>query len=97
RIDTEAAGQQAMAGPSEVEQRFMKKYNSQDYNIITGGQRLLGDQNTEAIKAQAASRVFVQPVGRKQHPSVNPADRGVTGLRQSFDIISGADRPKERW
>jgi len=97
RLGKEPAGRQPGVGPSEVEQRFMKNVNSQDYNIINGGTRLLGNRNTEALKAQAASEAFTRPVGRKQHPNVNPADRGVTGVRQSFDIITGADRPRERW
>ena len=97
RLGKEPAGRQAGVGPSEVEQRFMKNINSQDYNIINGGTRLLGDRNTECLKAHAASNAFNKPVGLKQHPNVNPADRGVTGMRQSFDIITGADRPRERW
>lgn len=97
RVGKEPAGVQPGMGPSEVEQRFMKNINSQDYNIINGGTRLLGEHNTEALKAQAASEAFTRPVGQKQHPNVNPADRGVTGVRQSFDIITGADRPRERW
>jgi len=97
RLGKEPAGRQPGVGPSEVEQRFMKNINSQDYNIINGGTRLLGERNTEALKAHAASEAFTKPVGRKQHPNVNPADRGVTGVRQSFDIITGADRPRERW
>ncbi|KAL1496829.1 hypothetical protein AB1Y20_014415 [Prymnesium parvum] len=97
RLGQEAAGVQPKAGPSEVEQRFVKNFNSQDYNIIHGGTRLLGDRNTEATRAQRASEAFVKPFGRKQHPNVNPADRGVSGTRQSFDIITGAERPRERW
>jgi len=97
RLGKEPAGRLPGAGPSEVELRFMKNLNSQDYNIVNGGRRLLGDGNTELLKAQAAATAHVKPVGLKQHPNVNPADRGVTGMRQSFDIITGADRPRERW
>uniref|UniRef100_A0A7S3ASV8 Uncharacterized protein n=1 Tax=Haptolina ericina TaxID=156174 RepID=A0A7S3ASV8_9EUKA len=97
RLGKPVAGQLPGSGPSEVEQRFMKNLNSQDYNIVHGGTRLLSDRNSEFLKAQAASAAHDRPIGRKQHPTVNPADRGVTGMRQSFDIITGADRPRERW
>lgn len=97
RVGARAAGQQPSIGPSEVEQRFMKNINSRDYNIINGGPRLLGRNNTDARLASAADAAFAKPIGRKQHPNVDPRDRGVTGMRQSFDIITGLDRPKERW
>ena len=91
------AGMQPGIGPSEVEQGFKQSLNSRHFNIITGGPRLFGEQNTDATLYERNTQAFDKPVGRKQHPCVNPRDRGVTGLRQSYDIISGIDRPKERW
>ncbi len=92
-----AAGHAAPIGPSEVEQRFRQQWNSRHYNILNNGGRLLGEQNSDALLAARNRAAFERPVGRKQHPCVNPADRGVTGMRQAYDIITGADRPRERW
>jgi len=91
------AGQLPPAGPSEVEQGFKNNHTSRHYNILTNGPRLLGDLNSDARLYNANANAHDHPVGRKQHPTVNPADRGPTGLRQAYDIITGADRPKERW
>lgn len=92
-----AAGQLPPAGPSEVEQGFRHKFTSRDFNIITGGPRLHGASNTEEFLATRNVHAHSQPVGQKQHPNVRPADRGPSGVRQSFDIITGVDRPRERW
>lgn len=97
RPKREPAGQLAPQGPSEVEQGFRQQYNSQHFNIITGGERLHGALNSDSALARANANAHERPVGRKQHPTVNPADRGVSGMRQSFDIISGIERPRERW
>ena len=92
-----AAGQQPPVGPSEVEQGFRTKFTSRDFNIITGGTRLHGGLNAENYLAERNSKAHERPVGQKQHPNVNPADRGPSGVRQSFDIITGVERPRERW
>ena len=97
RSKREPAGGLAPSGPSEVEQGFRQQFNSQHYNIITGGERLHGALNSDAALARANANAHQRPVGRKQHPNVNPADRGPSGVRQSFDIISGIERPRERW
>ena len=91
------AGQLAPVGPSEVEQGFRQQFNSRHYNIINGGPRLHGDRNADAWLHAKNSAAHDNPVGRKQHPVVDPAFRGVSGLRQSFDIITGVDRPKHMW
>jgi hypothetical protein len=92
-----AAGQVPPVGPSEVEQGFRQQFNSQHFNIINGGTRLHADMNADSFLAKANAAAHDHPVGRKQHPNVNPADRGVSGMRQAYDIISGIDRPRERW
>lgn len=53
--------------------------------------------NADSMLAKRNAAAHELPVGRKQHPNVNPADRGVSGMRQAYDIISGLDRPRERW
>jgi hypothetical protein len=97
RSKAAAAGQQAPVGPSDVEQGFRQQYNSQHFNIITGGPRLHGALNSDAVLSQRNAAAHERPVGRKQHPCVDPRDRGPSGVRQSFDIITGVARPKERW
>ena len=92
-----AAGQQPPVGPSEVEQGFRQQCSSKDFNIITGGPRLHGALNADAYLASKNAAAHDMPVGRKQHPNVHPADRGVSGMRQSFDIITGVERSRERW
>ena len=92
-----AAGQVPPVGPSEVEQGFRQQFNSQHFNIINGGTRLHGAMNADSMLAKRNAAAHDLPVGRKQHPNVNPADRGVSGMRQSYDIISGIDRARERW
>lgn len=92
-----SAGQLPPVGPSEVEQGFRQQYSSRHINIITGGERLHGASNADAAKHAANSAAFERPVGRKQHPNVAPSDRGPSGHRQSYDIITGVERPKERW
>jgi hypothetical protein len=87
-------------GPSEVERGFRQPHNSADYNIISNGPALgssLCGGNTEAQLRQRNAGAFERPVGLRQHPSNSPADRGSTGSRQSYDIISGRERPRERW
>lgn len=91
------AGQLPPVGPSEVEQGFRQQFTSRDFNIITGGARLHGALNTEDHLYRRAAHAHERPVGQKQHPVVDPAARGVSGLRQSFDIITGVERPRERW
>jgi len=96
-----AAGEEAPLGPSEVERGFKQQFNSRHYNIINNGERLHGELNADAALYTKTTRAHdpngFYPVGRKQHPTVNPADRGPTGLRQAYDIITGVDRPRERW
>ena len=97
RPKVSAAGQPPPFGPSEVELGFRQQFNSRHFNIINGGSRLHGERNSDAMLYQRNTTAHDRPVGRKQHPTVDPADRGVTGLRQSYDIITGIDRPRERW
>ena len=96
-----AAGEQAPLGVAEVERGFRQAFNSRHYNIISNGPRLHGELNAEAALHLKQTKVHdpegFYPCGRKQHPTVDPRDRGPTGLRQSYDIITGVDRPKERW
>jgi len=92
-----AAGQVPPVGPSEVEQGFRQQFTSRDFNIITGGPRLHGALNSDAALAAKITAAHDNPIGRKQHPNVHPSDRGPSGVRQSFDIISGAERPQGRW
>jgi len=96
-----AAGEMAPLGPSEVERGFKQQLNSRHYNIINNGERLHGELNSDAALYSKTTRVHdpngFHPIGRSQHPCVNPRDRGPTGLRQAYDIITGVDRPKERW
>lgn len=87
----DAAGREPPLGPSAVERGFREPISSKDYNIVTTGHRLGGPLNTEA--AHAARTAF----GKQQFPSVDPAMRGPTGTRQAFDIITGVERPRERW
>ena len=65
--------------------------------VITGGPRLHGALNSDAHLAAKNAAAHDNPVGRKQHPNVHPSERGVSGIRQSFDIITGVSRPPERW
>ena len=97
RVHQSAAGESAPTGPSQVEQGFRQQYNSQHYNIINGGTRLHGELNADSYLAKRNAAAHERPVGRKQHPNVDPALRGVSGIRQSFDIITGEPRPRERW
>ena len=97
RVSAPAAGHIAPIGPSEVEQGFRQQFNSQHYNIVNGGDRLLGELNSDQLRAERQRAAFERPVGRKQHPTVDPSDRGPSGTRQSFDIITGLPRAKERW
>jgi len=78
---------------SEVERSFFIPMSSHagNYSIISTGERLSGARNVEAMREARTS------CGHKQHPSVDPAIRGPTGTRQAYDIVSGLDRPKERW
>ena len=92
-----AAGQLPPVGPSEVELGFRQSFNSRDFNIITGGPRLHGALNSDAHLASKNAAAHERPVGQRQHPNVHPGDRGPSGVRQSFDIITGVDRPMERW
>merc|ERR1719198_2335427 len=48
------AGEVIPPGVSEVENRFACPDTSKDYNIITGGARLLGGYNLEALKYKNA-------------------------------------------
>ena len=86
-----AAGGRPPVGVSEVERGFRGPMTSRDYNIVNGGERLGGALNTEAARTARVS------CGHKQHPDVDPALRGPTGARQSYDIISGLERPKYRY
>jgi len=97
RVSLPPAGQRPPVGPSDVEQGFGSQYTSRHINVITGGPRLHGNLNAEHQLHARNSAAHERPVGRKQHPNVNPADRGVSGVRQSYDIITGMDRPRERW
>jgi len=71
--------------------------SSAHFNILTNGPRLMGENNSDAMLFARNSAAHERPVGRKQHPTVNPADRGPSGMRETYDIITGADRPRERW
>ena len=90
-------------GPSAVERGFREPIDSRDYNIVTTRERLGGaHNNTEAfMAARVSAGRALQPgmltVGLKQEPSVDPRARGPTGRRQSYDIITGVERPAERW
>lgn len=101
RLGPHAAGGTLGVGPSEVERGFRQPHNSAHYNILTNGPPLnsgaMGGANTEARRVARNEGAFEKPVGRQQHPSNDPRDRGPTGGRQSYDIISGIDRPRERW
>ena len=94
---TRAAGRAPPAGASEVEACFKQPANSADYNVISNGPRLFGDSNYDAYLSKRISGAHEAPCGRRQCPSIDVASRGPTGTRQTFDIISGADRPRERW
>ena len=72
-----AAGVVPAQGPSEVERSFFTTSNSRDYNIVSNGERLSGPRNVEAARHARSS------CGRKQHPAVDPALRGPTGMRQA--------------
>ena len=72
-----AAGVVPPQGPSEVERSFFTTSNSRDYNIVSNGERLSGPRNVEAARHARSS------CGRKQHPAVDPALRGPTGMRQA--------------
>lgn len=91
---------QVGVGPSEVARGFRQPHNSADYNIISNGPALGSSYhggNTEAHVRTRNAAAFDKPVGLRQNPVNNPRDRGPTGSRQSYDIISGLDRPRERW
>jgi len=99
KLAPSAAGQKVGVGPSEVERGFRQPHNSADYNIVSNGPSL-GASSGGSSDAHLRSRnagAFERPVGRSQCPDNNPRDRGPTGARQSYDIISGLDRPRERW
>ena len=72
-----AAGVAPPQGPSELERSFFTTNNSRDYNIVSNGERLNGPRNVEAARHARSS------CGRKQHPAVDPALRGPTGMRQA--------------
>ena len=72
-----AAGVVPPQGPSEVERGFFTTSNSRDYSIVSTGERLGGPRNVEAARDARTS------CGRKQHPTVDPALRGPTGMRQA--------------
>ena len=91
QLRTPAAGVRPGVGPSEVDRGFREPINSRDYNIVNTGEKLGGALNTET--AREARTAY----GHKQHPAIPPALRGPSGTRQSFDIITGLDRPRERW
>jgi hypothetical protein len=83
-----------------VERGFRQPHNSADCNIISNGPALGTSHrggSTDAHLRQRNAAAFEQPVGLKQHPTNAPADRGPTGSRQSYDIITGRERPRERW
>ena len=75
-----AAGVVPPQGPSEVERGFFTTSNSRDYSIVSTGERLGGPRNVEAARDARTS------CGRKQHPTVDPALRGPTGMRQAWHI-----------
>ena len=75
-----AAGVVPPQGPSEVERGFFTTSNSRDYSIVSTGERLSGPRNVEAARD---ARTFC---GHKQHPTVDPALRGPTGMRQARHI-----------
>ena len=91
------AGQQPPFGPSEVELGFKQQFNSRHFNIVNNGPRLHGRMNTDASLYERNTLAHDKPVGRKQHPCVDPAFRGPTGQRQAYDIITGVDRPRHMW
>ena len=97
RIAVPSAGQLPPLGPSEVERGFRQNVNSRNYNIVSTGPRLNGKLNTEEALSLRNERAHAAPAGRAQHPEVNPLDRGPLGTRQSYDIITGCERPRERW
>ena len=79
-------------GPSAVNRGFRENINSETCNLITNRERLGGEHyNTEAFKA--ARTTF----GQNQQPAVDPRLRGATGRRQSYDLVTGVERPKEQW
>ena len=71
-----AAGVPPPQGPSELERSFFTTSNSRDHNIVSNGERLSGPRNEAARHARSSC-------GRKQHPVVDPALRGPTGMRQA--------------
>ena len=75
-----AAGVVPPQGPSEVERGFFTTSNSRDYSIVSTGERLSGPRNVEVARDARTS------CGRKQHPTVDPALRGPTGMRQAWHI-----------
>jgi hypothetical protein len=93
----EAAGRLAAPGNSEVEKGFKVADSSNAFNIVSNGGRLMGARNPEAYERARNANAHEAPVGRRQCPSIDPACRGPTGTMQTFDILTGAERPRERW
>ena len=96
-----AAGEKAVDRTSEVERGFRQPSGSAEFNIVHSGERLgadarFGGHKDSALAARNARAADV-PVGRRTCPEIPPQTRGPLGTRQSYDLITGADRPPGRW